>query len=260
MRIAAFQMIARSGDADANLAMIADAAAEAKANGADLLVAPELATTGYGAGDAIQELAEPADGPQVKRLAAIAAENGIALVAGFPERAGAVVHNSAALVDPEGRRFVYRKCHLYGDYERKLFTPGGAAPVPFEFRGLRVGLLICYDVEFPEAVRHLALAGADLVLVPTAQSDNSDAVVISERIVPVRAFENGIAIVYADHAGSDALTTYAGRSLIALPDGTEAARAGPTGSALLVADYDPAMFADCRSRNPYLADRRADLF
>jgi predicted amidohydrolase len=108
-------------------------------------------------------------------------------------------------------------------------------------------------------VRHLALAGADAVLVPTAQPDTPDASFIAEKIVPVRAFENGIAIVYADHAGGDERFGYAGRSCIALPDGDDAARAGPTGSEVIVADYDPAAFAATRTANPYLKDRRTDL-
>ena len=78
--------------------------------------------------------------------------------------------------------------------------------------------------------------------------------------MPVRAFENGIAIVYADHAGSDERFAYAGRSCIALPDGTDGARASTAGSAVIVADYELSNFASSRSANPYVADRRIDLF
>jgi predicted amidohydrolase len=260
MRIAAMQMVARKGDVAANLAMIADAAAEAAKRGAALLVALELATTAYGSGDRIRSLAEPADGAQVNALADMARQNNIALVAGFAERAGDLVYNSAALVTPEGGREVFRKCHLYGDYERKLFTPGDRPPRIFELGGLKLGILICYDVEFPEAVRHLACAGADLIAVPTAQPDTPDAPFIAERVLQVRSFENSIAIVYADHAGGDERFTYAGRSGITLPDGSDAARAPASGPALLVADYEPEEFAHCRAANPYLRDRRLDLF
>jgi predicted amidohydrolase len=260
MRLAAFQMVARAGDVPANLAMIEAAAREAKGQGAELMVAPELATTGYGAGEAIRALAEPPHGQQVSRIAALAAELGMALAAGFAERAGGAVYNSAVLAEPGGRCSVYRKCHLYGDYERALFAPGDARPRIVEVGHLKLGMLICYDVEFPEAVRHLALSGVDLVLVPTAQPDTPDAPFICEKIVPVRAFENGIAIVYADHAGADERFAYAGRSCIALPDGTDAARAAPSGPALIVADYEPARYAAARAANPYLAERRTDLF
>lgn len=260
MRLAAFQMVAKKGDIAANLAMIAGAAAEAGAKGAHVLVAPELATTAYGSGDLIRSLAEPADGPQVATLSAMAAEHAIVIVAGFAERAGEAIYNSAALVTPEGGLTIYRKCQLYGDYERALFTPGDEPPRVIEVGGMKAGILICYDVEFPEAVRKLALAGAELVLVPTAQPETPDAPFIAEKIVPVRAFENGIAIVYADHAGADRRFAYAGRSCIALPDGRDAARAPAEGSAVLVADYDPGDFAAARAANPYLRDLRTDLF
>ena len=260
MRIAVFQMVARKGNVAANLALIADAAAEAAGRGAAILVAPELATTAYGAGDRIRSLAEPADGAQVATLAGLAVRHSIAIVAGFAERAGVHIYNSAVLVESSGARTIYRKCHLYGDYERALFTSGDRPPRAFDLGGMKVGILICYDVEFPEAVRKLALEGTELVLVPTAQPDTPDAPFIAEKVVPVRAFENGIAIAYADHAGSDDRFAYAGRSCIALPDGTDGARAPAGGSAVIVADYEPSRFAPTRSANPYLRDRRSDLF
>jgi predicted amidohydrolase len=232
---------------------------EAKAKGAALMVAPELATTGYGAKDAIRELAETADGGQASALASMAVNHDIALVVGLPERAGDVIYNSAIFAMPDGTRTIYRKCQLYGHYEHALFHPGDAPPKLTMFGGLKFGVLICYDVEFPELVRHLALAGADAVLAPTAQPDTPDAPFIAGKVVPVRAFENGIAIVYADHAGADGRFGYAGLSCIAFPDGSDAARAAPTGSQVIVADYDPAAFAAARTANPYLKDRRTDL-
>jgi predicted amidohydrolase len=264
MRLAAFQMEAVAGDVATNLAMISDAAAEAKAKSAEVMVAPELAVTGYGAGDAIRELAQPVDGAQVAALAEVAAKNSITLVAGFAERAGSAIYNSAALIEPNGRRVFYRKCQLYGAYEKAIFAPGDRAPAVFDLNvmktgGMKAGLLICFDVEFPEYTRRLALAGAEIALVPTAQPDNESAPFIAEKIVPVRAFENGIAIVYADHAGKDERFAYAGRSCIVMPDGSDAARAGPTGAAVIVADYEPAAYDKDRAENPYLIDRRADL-
>jgi predicted amidohydrolase len=259
MRLAAFQMVAKTGDVAANLAMVEAAVIEAKARGAELLVAPELATTGYGPGDAMPGLADAADGAQPMALAAMARTHGIALVAGFPERANDVIYNSAIFAMPDGRQAIYRKCQLYGRYEHRLFKPGEDAPKLTTYGGFRLGVLICYDVEFPEMVRHLALSGADAVLVPTAQPDTPDAPFIAGKVIPVRAFENGIAIVYADHAGADGRFGYAGRSCIAFPDGSDGARAAPTGSAVIVADYDPASFEAARAANPYLKDRRADL-
>lgn len=129
MRIAALQMRAVAGDPAANLARIERAAVEAAAAGATLLVAPELAVTGYGAGEAIGDLAEGADGPIVDRLAAIARNAGLAIACGIAERDGGDVYNSAVLIEPAGRRTVYRKSHLYGPYERGLFRPGPPSAV-----------------------------------------------------------------------------------------------------------------------------------
>jgi predicted amidohydrolase len=260
MRIAALQMMALAGNVAANLAEIEASAGEAAAAGAALLVAPELALTGYGAGDAIRELAEPADGPQLARLAAMARRHGVALVAGFAERDGAALYNSAALVEPSGRREIYRKRQLFGGYERAFFTPGDEPSRLAEIGGAKAGLLICYDVEFPEAVRALARRGADLVLVPTALPESAHAAVIAETIVRARAFENQAAVVYANHAGADARFAYAGRSAIVMPDGHDAARAPPAGRHVLLAEYDPSAFAASRAENPYLADLRAEIY
>ena len=260
MRIAALQMEAWAGDLLRNMKTIADAALQAQERGAELLVAPELGVIGYGAEEAIRRWTEPLESEAMDMLSGAAEFAEIAIVAGFPERVGDAVYNSAALVTPDGARRVYRKCQLYGDYERELFAPGEGPPPLFELGGLKVGTLICYDVEFPETVRRLAAEGADLILVPTALPESEHAAFIAEKLVPVRAFENQVAIVYANHAGMDGRFEYAGRSCIVMPDGGDAARAPARGPALIIADYEPSRHAASRAANPYLADRRADLF
>ena len=94
---------------------------------------------------------------QATVLATAAARIGIAIVAGFAERAGDTVYNAALLATPSGARHVYRKCQLYGDYEKRRFARGPVAPEVFDVGGVRIGILICFDVEFPELVRRLAL-------------------------------------------------------------------------------------------------------
>ncbi len=256
MRIAALQLRAEAGNPAENLASIERAAGEAAAAGAVLLIAPELAVTGYGAGEAIGELAEGVDGPVVDRLAAIAQDAGIAIVCGIAERDGEDVYNSAVLVEPAGRRTVYRKSHLYGPYERGLFRPGPPSAVTANLGGLKVGMLICYDVEFPENVRRLAKAGVQLVLVPTALPAGDHAAFIAQRMIPVRAFENQLFVAYVNHCGADQRFAYAGLSAIAAPDGTILAQAGAGDEALLVADIDPAAYEGSRAANTYLEDLR----
>jgi predicted amidohydrolase len=256
MRIALLQMATAPGDISANLASIARAATEAMHRSADLLVAPELATVGYGAGDALSDLAEPRGGAQVARLSAIAAENRLAIIAGFPEREGARVYNSAVFTDGGAEPAVYRKSHLYGEYERTIFAPGDPLATIASWRGFKIGLLICYDVEFPENVRHLALAGADLVAVPTALPATQEAGFISGQMIPVRAFENQIFVAYANYAGGDDHFTYAGLSHIAAPDGRTLARASAEEAGIILADIRPADYAVSRAANSYLSDLR----
>ncbi len=256
MRLALLQMRAASGDATANLATIEAAAREAAAGGADAMLAPELAVTGYGAGAMIAATAGDCDGAHARALGAIAAAHGLTVIAGLAERAGDALYNIALVSRPDGSRLRYRKRHLYGAYERDLFTPGADAPEPFDLCGVRAGLLVCYDIEFPECARALAVAGAGLILAPTALPASGHAAFIARKMIPVRAFENQIFVAYANHAGADDRFAYAGLSVIAAPDGTEPARAAPHEPALLFADIDPGAHAASRAENAYLADRK----
>ncbi|MHA7967976.1 carbon-nitrogen hydrolase family protein [Rhizobium sp. CAU 1783] len=260
MLISLYQMQPVSGDAAANLAKIAQAAEAASDMGAELLVAPELALSGYGlTPEGFAEIAEGRDGEVIAALCDIAAEFDLAVCAGFPERDGATVYNSSVLVRPDGSCEFYRKGHLYGDGERASFTPGAEVPHVFDLFGIRTGMLICYDVEFPEYVRTLALAGAELVLVPTALPRGEISRRVADMVVPTRAFENGVFLVYADLCGEEGDFAYSGRSVIVGPDGDELARAG-TRETLLVAELDRSAYDDCRRQNPYLVDRRPSLY
>jgi predicted amidohydrolase len=255
MRIAVLQMASKAGDVTANLARIDRVMAEAAVQGADLLIAPELAVPGYGAGAAMHGLAERIDGAQADALAEMSRRHGPALVAGFAERAGDSVHISALFTDGT-RRTAYRKAQLYGPYERDLFVPGPLDQPLIAFRGWLMGILICYDAEFPERVRHLARAGADLIVVPTALPDAPGSPFIATKMMATRAFENQVFLAYADQCGRDESFAYSGLSHIVAPDGGSLALAGPQDEALLIADLDPDAYAASRAINTYLADLR----
>jgi len=255
MRIAAVQFEAKAGATEENLGRVIEAAGRAAGGGAGLLIAPELCLPGYGAGDAFEEIAEPLDGPLVARLQEVCRNTGVAIVTGFGERRGGKVANSALFLDGE-RVVAYRKAFLYGDYERHYFVPGPPENAIVAHGGLRIGMLICYDVEFPENVRRLASAGVDLVAVPTALPETPHAGFIAGSIVPVRAFENQVHVAYADLCGHDGRFAYAGLSTIAAPDGGILASAG-SGAELIFADIDPAAFDASRAQNPYLHDLEA---
>jgi predicted amidohydrolase len=260
VRIAILQGPDGSGDPESNLRRLADAARQAAGAGARLLVCAEMFLSGYNIGaDAARRLAEPVDGPAAQRAAAIARETGIGLVYGYPERgADGSIYNAALFLGADGRRLAnYRKCHLFGSLDRAMFSPGSDPVVTAEFEGLKIGLLICYDVEFPEAVRLLAAAGVDLAIVPTAQMD--EFAYVAERMIGVRAFENQMFVVYANRCGVEGDLGYCGLSVAAGPDGRDLARAG-SGEALMLAEIDPARLAPSRAANTYLVDRRRELY
>jgi predicted amidohydrolase len=236
------------------------AAAEAASTGSTFLILPELFLTGYNIGaDALRALAEPPDGPSATAIAAIARRHRIALLYGYPERGpGGHLYNSALLVTHDGRIAAnYRKSHLFGAMEIAVFTPGEAPLILAEIDGLKLGILICYDVEFPELVRTLAVQGADLVAVPTAQMHPYE--FVPQVLIRARAYENSLFLAYANRCGTEADLIYTGESCIVGPDGHDLARAG-LAEALISADLDPAALIRARQFNTFLADRRPALY
>ncbi|MFD5445782.1 carbon-nitrogen hydrolase family protein [Streptomyces tendae] len=258
MRTALLQSSGRPGSTVENLKVLDEAAGRAAAAGAALLVTSELFLTGYAIGDDIGVLAEPADGDAADAVAEITGRHGLAIAYGYPERAGERVHNSVQLISADGTRLAgYRKTHLFGCFERDHFTPGEQPVVQAELNGVTVGLMICYDVEFPENVRAHALAGTDLLLVPTAQMHPFQ--FVAESVVPVRAFENQLYVAYVNRVGHEGEFDFVGLSTLAGPDGIARARAGHA-EELVLADVDPAFLAASREANPYLRDRRPGLY
>jgi predicted amidohydrolase len=260
MRIAIYQGPGEAGSVARNFALLEARAKEAARRGARFLICPEMFLSGYNIGpEQASRLAEPSDGPTLARAAAIARESGIALLLGYPERGDSgAVYNAVRLIDRDGSTLAnYRKCHLFGDLDRGMFRAGAALSEVVELEGVRLGLLICYDLEFPESVRLLALAGADLVAVPTALMDPFEAV--ARILVPARALENQVFLAYANRCGREGDLNYCGLSCVVGPDGVDLARAG-RGEQLILADLDLALLAASRQANSYLADRRPELY
>lgn len=220
--------------------------------GVDLLLLPELYLTGYNVGDRVNDWAEPSDGPAARRIADLARRHGIAIHYGYAERAEGVLYGAAQCLGPDGDRLGgHRKLILPPGFETLRFTPGEGCSL-FEWRGLRIGTLICYDAEFPEAARHVAALGAELILVPTALGAQWGWV--ARTMIPTRAFENGVFLAYANHSGQEHGMTFLGESFIAAPDGQELARAGAAPE-VLIADLDLTRVCAAQKRLPYLSDR-----
>jgi 5-aminopentanamidase len=264
-RVAAWQCQPGSLDVAGNLRRLDDVCASAAAQRVEVLVTPEMFTSGYAITRAgVLRLAEDAGGPTEAAVAQIARRHHLAIVYGHPERARDDsasedsaskdrAYNAATMIGPDGVvRGRHRKVHLYGDLDRGQFAAGARRPAAFDFDGGRVGMLICYDVEFPEAVRSLAVDGARAVLVPTANMAGCEEV--QEFLVRARACENNCGVVYANYCGADDVFTYNGLSLICGPRGEVLAQADAKTEELLVADLP------LESTGTYLADRRADLY
>jgi predicted amidohydrolase len=257
MNIALYQGAGKPTGIDENLAIIRRKALSAAGQGADLIIFPELFLTGYNIGQQVLTLAEPADGPACQRVAKIATEANIAILYGYPERLNDDVYNSALLIDRNGLKCAnYRKTHLYGSYEKKCFKPGDSLIIT-KLEGLNIGILICYDVEFPEAVRSLVNAGADLIAVPTALME--DYCRVAEHVVPTRAYESEIFVAYVNRCGIEGDTVYCGHSCLAGPDGRDILRAGQS-EELLIANVDKLAIAEARETNPVLSDVRRELY
>lgn len=256
--LAGLQATGTTGDVAANLALLASAAREATARGADLLVTPEMFVSGYNM--SVSELDAVTTPDLASRVADIARAEGIAIVAGMPDRLPTGIANTAVFVDSDGTELArYRKTHLFGALDRRLFVAGDTLPLPIAFRGLQVSLLVCYDVEFPETVRGAALAGADLLIVPTAQMEPYE--FIAEQLVRVRAWENQVYVAYIDRAGAEGDLRYVGRSSIIAPSGEVLdSRGGTDDEGLVLAVIDAGVIKTARERNPYLSDRRPGLY
>ncbi|HKP27238.1 MAG TPA: carbon-nitrogen hydrolase family protein [Dongiaceae bacterium] len=183
----------------------------------DLVICPELFLSGYNVGDKIRQLAEPQGGPFAQAAAMLAKKHGTALVYGYPEQAGAVIYNAAACIDRDGRAVAHhRKLRLPNAFEKSYFVPGDAFTV-FQLHGWSIAILVCYDVEFPEAVRACAARGAQLVVAPTALK--TEWAFVARSMIPTRAFENRFFVAYANYCGSEDAFEYLGESCFAGPHG-----------------------------------------
>jgi 5-aminopentanamidase len=216
----------------------------------DMVICPELFLSGYNVGDKIRQLAEPQDGPFARAAAALANKHGTALIYGYPERAGEVIYNAAACIDRDGRTIAHhRKLRLPNTYEKSYFATGDAYTL-FDLDGWSIAILVCYDVEFPEAVRACAARGAQLVVAPTALK--KEWAFVARSMIPTRAFENRFFVAYANYCGSEGAFEYLGESCFAWPDGR--VTAGGVMEALITAELSQSDITTARQALTYLQD------
>ncbi|MBY3300169.1 hydratase [Rhizobium laguerreae] len=258
------------GDRAGNLAAIDRLARAAKAQGADIIVLPELADSGYSFrdGDEVAALAGPVPGgASAETLCRLSGELGLYIVSGVAERDGDRFYNSALLCGPEGYIGKYRKLHLWNN-ENRLFRKGDLGLPVFDLPFGRIGIAICYDGWFPETFRELALAGAELVCVPTNWVPMAGAESAPEPMANIlhkaAAHTNGLYIACADRIGIERGQPFIGRSLIVGPQGWPIS--GPASAdreEILLAQIDLSSVTETRTLNSFnhlLGDRRADVY
>jgi predicted amidohydrolase len=251
LRVAILQPNASLRGVDERFAWLELQICELSGSGIDLLVCPELYMTGYDVGENLHRYAEPVNGKFAVRVSALAQKMEVAIVYGYPERDGNVFYNSAICIGADGSTLAnHRKSVLPPGFETRYFQKGSNLTL-LTLKSVRLAILICYESEFPESVRNVAQLGAEVVVVPTATGIKWGQV--PNKVIPTRAFENGVFVLYANYSGKENQSHYFGGSCIVDPMGRELARAGHEEEILSVT-------LDCRSvqaaqaRLPYLSD------
>ncbi|MHB1525173.1 MAG: nitrilase-related carbon-nitrogen hydrolase [Candidatus Dormibacteria bacterium] len=272
LRLALCQYEPRVGDPDGNLALGAEWIERAASDGAQLIVLPELAASGYTFNSEAEAAAcsQDVSGPALTSWGELCRQHEVWVVAGFAEAAGEQRYNAAALLSPAGPARVYRKAHLFND-EKTYFSPGDTGFTTFELPAGRIGILICYDLWFPEAARVLALRGAELICVPTnwvanfrRQASDERGWTMGDYACVGVATQNQVFVAAADRIGEERGVNFLGCSCLVGPDGSMLAGPAPQAQeALLVGDIDLEWARRARRRTPRndtFADRRPDLY
>ena len=254
MKIELLQLAGRDGDTAYNLSRTLNAIVNC-ADDTDLLIFPETQLTGFIGGQRLAQVAEPLTGPTLQAVLQAVRERGVSVVVGIAENYHGTFYNTSVLVTPEGIALQYRKTHLWPT-ERGDFCPGDRFTTVL-WQGVRVGLLICYDIELPETARALAQLGAELIIVTNGNMDPYGPV--HRTAIMARAQENQAFALMVNRvgAGDDALV-FAGGSMAVDPFGRVLFEAGREEMRQVVElDFDQLKAA--RREYDYLKDRRLQL-
>jgi len=262
-KVALAQISCKKGDKTENMRKIQDEVAKAKKQGAGLVVFPELSLTGYILRDQIYELAETIPGHSTTVLEKLAKKTGTYIIFGMPElseKTQATVHNTAVLIGPDGFIGKYHKMYLptHSVFEEKRYFRPGYQTSVFETELGKIGLIICYDIFFPEVSRLTRLKGAQLIVCISASPATRRT--FFEILTAARAIENTTFLAYVNLVGiEDGLQFWGGSRLV-----------GPNGKILVKAKYDEedlvigeVNYADIRPTEtfvPILKDLRPELF
>ena len=255
-----------------NAAAIRDRLERTVADGANLIVLPELATSGYcfsSRSEAFAHAEAVPAGRTVQTWEAFTRKHGVYVVGCLPELDGPQLFDTAVLVGPEGFVGKYRKTYLWNQ-EKHFFTPGNLGFPVFETKIGRIGLLVCWDIWFPETARLVAQQGADIICVPTGwvwtpgPLRDAGGICMPAYLTMAAAHSNNVFIATADRVGKERGVGFLGNSLIAGTNGWPIGRiAGPDEDTILYADIDIVQARSApiwNALNDLLRDRRVDLY
>ncbi len=267
MKIALVQQHA-TRDKAANVQRGLAALDQAAAAGARVVCFAELAFEWFypqkPAGSDRRSLAEPIDGPTVTAFRQKARDRGVVVVMNFFERDGLETYDSSPVIDANGHVLgVTRMAHITEYpcfHEQGYYTPGDSGAPVYETKAGRIGVAICYDRHFPEYMRALAVAGADLVVVPQAGAVGEWPDGLYEAEMRVAAFQNGYHVALCNRVGKEDTLDFAGESFVCGPDGKVTARAPLGTDHILVTDVDLDAVAKSHARRLFLRHRRPELY
>ncbi|HED64108.1 MAG TPA: carbon-nitrogen hydrolase family protein [Planctomycetes bacterium] len=257
-----------SWDRGENLERGLAAAREAAAAGAEVIAFAELAFERFlpqvRASDETLARAETIPGPTTEAFSKLARETGTVFVLNLFERDGPRTFDSSPVIDADGRILgTQRMLHITeyeGFHEQGFYAPGDLGAPVFETAKGRIGVAICYDRHYPEVLRALALAGAELVVVPQAGAVGEWPEGLYEAEMRVAAFQNGVFCALANRVGEEEHLTFAGESFVCDPAGRILARAGEGTEETLFADLDLDEIERSHAKRLFLRDRRPELY
>jgi N-carbamoylputrescine amidase len=265
----ALAQLSSSADHDANLTRALAAIDEAAAQGADVIVYPEIVLERFfpqerGCSRAAHANAEPIPGPTTEKLAAKAREHGIVVVFNLYERAGERYFDASPVIDADGRLLGTTRMVHVTDYEafheQDYYDPGDTGAPVYATRAGKIGVAICYDRHYPEYMRALALAGAELVVIPQAGAVGEWPEGLFEAEVRTAAFQNGYFAALCNRVGVEEKLVFAGESFVADPDGRVVARGKKLEDDLVIVDVDLGKCAESVGRRLFFRDRRPELY
>ncbi len=260
MKIAIAQMECIVGNVSSNLNKISVFTEKAAEQGSRVVIFPEMADTGYDLSQIARHASSWDRGP-IERIRQIAEKNGMYIICGLSELTGGRIYNVLAVVGPDGKLMAkYRKTHLAAFsplHEEKIFTPGDSLET-VQIDDLTWGLMICYDLRFPEVSRCLVLEGSEVLVLssawplPRLRHWNT--------MIDARAIENQVFVAAANHAGKNSGAIFCGSSKIVDPFGVTIAATSEEREALIVGELDKTELLRVRKTMPVLEQRREDLY